>query len=186
MPYMRADLDSYDEIAAELGPDVVGERPSGAFEYESAEAAFDAAKLSAVGRAALDALRGAGATALKVRYDGGYDEGFSHAEAVVFGQQARDHEQVARDLTTPQLVAHIRAAAAQESQWHNASEFYAGASDPEVVRHAMDELAHELASKLLGEGYGTGEYELYGAFTADLETGRIEDHEDAAKPPEME
>jgi hypothetical protein len=186
VPYIRADLASYDEIAAELGQDVAGERPSGGFEYESAEAKFDAAQLSPVGRAALDALRAAGATAFKVRYDGGYDEGFAHSEAVAFGQQAKDHDRAARDLATPHLVARIRAAAGEESQWHNASEFYASASDTEVIRHAMDELAHELASKLLGDGYGTGEYELYGAFTAHLKTGRLEDHEDAARPPELE
>ncbi|NNJ24930.1 hypothetical protein [Alienimonas chondri] len=43
----------------------------------------------------------------------------------------------------------------------------------------LDELAHALAVSLLMEGYGTGEYEMFGAFTADLATGALTDLKDA-------
>jgi len=46
----------------------------------------------------------------------------------------------------------------------------------------MWELAEELASKLLGDGYGTGELSLYGAFKVDLISGAIEDDQNAKMP----
>ena len=48
-----------------------------------------------------------------------------------------------------------------------------------------DDLATTFASRLLGEGFGTGEYELYGAFVIDLETGDMVDDPDAQKPLNM-
>jgi hypothetical protein len=185
MPYMRVDPDAFAEMASELGDDVAGE-PTGEFEYESAEAQFKAAKLSPVGRVLLDSLRAAGATAFKVRYDGGYDEGFSHPEALRFGE---DGEYPIADaipkLVAPALVAALRTAAGEKSMWGNAQEMYRKASDHEVLKYALDELAQDLASRLLGDGYGTGEYSLYGAFTADLASGQITDHEDVERPPDL-
>jgi hypothetical protein len=51
---------------------------------------------------------------------------------------------------------------------------------------ALDDLGGELAIKLLGSGYGTGEYEMYGAFTADILTGELIDDPNALKPEQME
>jgi hypothetical protein len=186
MPYMRVDQDAYDEWASELGPDELGPRPSGGFEYETAETKFDRAKLPPVPRMLLDALIAAGATAFKVRYDGGYDEGFSHPEALVFGSGEVDAMEAIRKLATPDLISAIRAAAGSESVWGNASDLYNKSSDQKVMEYALDELAHHLACRLLGDSFGTGEYQLYGAFTADFKTGEITDHENAEKPAEME
>jgi hypothetical protein len=43
-----------------------------------------------------------------------------------------------------------------------------------------------LAVKLLGLGFGTGEYDMYGAFTADFRSGELIDDPNAVKPAEME
>jgi hypothetical protein len=40
-------------------------------------------------------------------------------------------------------------------------------------------LCDEWATMLLGSGYGTGEYSMYGAFTVDLEACTISDDPDA-------
>ena len=186
MPYQRFDEEAFEEYAQELGLDEE-HRPSGKYEYESAEATFKAGQLGPVARVVFDALAAAGATGFDVKYDGGYDEGFSHPDALQFGDdRARPAQEVAKSLASAKLVAEIRAAAGKSSMWGNASEFYAGLSDDKVVLHALDELAHELASRLLGEGYGTGEYQLYGAFTADLVTGDITDHENVEKPDSVD
>lgn len=187
MPFIRVDPEMFDEVAQELGDDAPsGERPSGAFEYESAEARFDGAKLGPVARVVCDALLAAGANAFRVRYDGGYDEGFTHPDSVQFGPDLRSIERVAGDLANAELVTRIRAAAGKNSMWGNAGEMYAKAQLAQAFTYALDELAYELAAKLLGDGFGTGEYQLYGAFTADLKTGEIADFEDAAKPLDMD
>ena len=190
MPFMKVDADIYDEVAEELGPDAMpGGRPSGAFEYESAEAQFKPEKLGPVARVMYDALVADGARKFYVTYDGGYDEGFSHPGDLFFGDDAgerRSPEIVKRKLAADvALVVRLRAAAGKDSMWGNATELYVKASDAEAVGYALDELAHEVASRLLGDGYGTGEYQLYGAFTADLRTGEIVDHEDAPKPDSL-
>ena len=189
MPYERGDVEMFDEILgevdeADLPPGFASQRPSGEFEYRPAAAAFAPDQLGGVARAVLDALRAAGATRFRVRYDGGHDEGFSHPDAVRFGADGPRRTAVVQEqIATPALVAAIRAAAGRDSMWGNAAEMYAKASEAEVVGYALDELAHELATRLLGSGFGTGEYDLYGAFEADLATGSIEDDPDAPTPP---
>ena len=89
---------------------------------------------------------------------------------------------VAEELAAPELVSRILEAAAKNSSWGNAGELYATATPGQAVMCAFEELAGELATVLLGRGFGTGEYELYGAFTADLATGDLVDDPDAAKP----
>lgn len=51
-----------------------------------------------------------------------------------------------------------------------------------MISDAFDELAHEVASQLLGSGYGTGELELYGAASVVFETGEINDDPQAERP----
>ncbi len=192
MPFMRGDPEMYDEILNEVDPadlpeGALGDRPSGEYEYETAEATFDPKKLRGISKAALDALLAMNATGFKVLYDGGYDEGFSHADSVFFAGGAGQPVDVVIDkFATPDFATAVRTAAKSQSVYGNAGEFYAKLADRDVAKHALDELAHELASKLLGDGYGTGEYSLYGAFTADLKTGEIIDDPDATKPTNMD
>lgn len=187
MPYIRADVDSYDEIASELGDEVdIGERPSGDFEYSSTEAKFDWKKLSPAAAVIRQALLAAGAKRFRVCYDGGYDEGFAHSDQIQLVDRQLSAQEAAKKLASPSLLEQVQKAVATGSRWAHSAEYYKDVSAEQAFKSALDELAHELASRLLGDGYGTGEYQLYGAFTADLETGDIVDHEDAAKPSEME
>ena len=82
-------------------------------------------------------------------------------------------------------LAALRQAVGRDSMWGNAAELYAKASGGDVFHFAIEELGHELASRLLGDGYGTGEYQLYGMFDADLVTGEIVDRDHAQKPADL-
>jgi hypothetical protein len=184
MPFIRGDADAYDEMFDELGPDAVGgERPTDEFVYEGAEAKLEPKKLGDGARLMHDALRDAGATAFRVRYDGGFDEGFSHADAVLFGARQASVDEALGKVSDAKLVLALRESMKKQPWSADRAE---SASDAEVLRDALDELAHEIASLLLGDGFGTGEYQLYGALTADLKTGKITDDEKAARPADME
>jgi hypothetical protein len=185
MPFTRVDLAAYDEFISEmdpeeLPPDFVENRPSGDWEYDAASDRFEPEKLGAVSRAMLEILRGAGATGFRVRYDGGYDEGFAQPDVLLFGEQARTVGEIARELATPELIARILKAADPN---HTAR--MAGVGVGDQMQGALDELAGELAVTLLGSGFGTGEGELYGAFVADLNSGDLVDDPHAAKPEQV-
>jgi hypothetical protein len=191
MPFIRMDVAAYDEIMAELDPkefplELMGERPSGGFDYHAASGRFTPEELGPVARLMLEVLVTAGATRFRVRYDGGCDEGFAYPEALLFGEESRPAADVLHGLASPELAARIREAAARNSMWGNATEMYAGASLAQAAAYALDELAGELAPRLLGRGFGTGEGELYGAFTADFKTGELIDDPNAPKPETME
>ncbi|MDB5173983.1 MAG: hypothetical protein JWN51_2756 [Phycisphaerales bacterium] len=185
MPFMRGDSEAFEEILSEvdpadLPPGFDAKNVSEDFVYEPAKAKFIPAKLDKPDRIVLDTLRGLGATHFRVRYDGGYDEGFAHAEYLAFGDKQRPVEDVAAELAKSPMVEQVRKAAERER--YNP---YKEISDDLVARYALDSLAHTFASKLLGDGYGTGEYQLYGAFTADLVSGEIVDDPTAPQPDGM-
>src|SRR5205823_3547634 len=145
------------EIVRELGPEhlppgLAENPPSGEFEYQVASGRFVPEDLGPVARVILEVLLAAGATGFRVRYDGGYDEGFAHPDALLFGQDARAALDVLREVATAELAARIREAAGRESIWGNATEMYAAASPAEAATYALDELAGELATSLLGRG----------------------------------
>jgi hypothetical protein len=186
MPFYRYN-EEYDDILDELEPEKPRpERGPDGFMYFPASEACSVEKLGSVARLMLDHVKAAGATAFRVRYDGGCDEGFAHPEAFHFGDTARTANEVLAGLVSAELVEEIRNAAAQGSMWYNAVQMYTEESPSGAVTSALDELTMELASCLLGEGFGTGEGELYGAFTADLHSGEIVDDRNAVKPAEME
>ena len=192
MPFMRADVEEYDALVNSfndegLPPDWLGERPSGEFEYyEGDPARFVPDDLGSVSQVVLQALIAAGATGLRVRYDGGNDEGFADPEALLFGTDSRPADDVLVELATAELVARIRGATGSSSFWGDTAGMYAKASPAGAVGHALVELSTELATRLLGESFGTGAYELYGAFTADFKTGSLMDDPNAAKPEHRE
>jgi hypothetical protein len=193
MPFFRGFADSYDEMLRDPGslPDGLAEwlaenRPSGEFEYQPASDRFSPEALGPVARLLLEVLLQAGATHFYVRYDGGCDEGFANPGTLLFGEQSRPAAEALPEMITPELIPRIRAAAGRDSMWGNATELYARATPAQAAGYALDELATELASRLLGEGFGTGECELFGAFTADLRSGELVDDPKASKPERME
>lgn len=189
MPFFRMDPESYDAMADEMSNELsdefdaesMGPRPSGDFTFERAHGTFDTRKFGPGAKEVLAVLTAGGATGFVVRYDGGYDEGFSYPEAVLFGDRRESAKNVAAQLANAELSLRLREAAKKQSIWFNAVEMYGQASDQQVVLYGFDELAQEIATVLLGDGFGTGEYELYGELTADLSTGEIVDDPSAIR-----
>lgn len=191
MPLIRVSVDACEEIISEfepenLPPGLTQSPPSGEFEYDAASGRFSPEELGPTSRVVLEVLLAAGATGFRVRYDGGNDEGFADPESLQFGEKSMPAAGVLRELTTAEGIARIREAAGQERFPGSPTQMYASASAAEVATYALEELAGELATRLLGRGFGTGEYELYGAFTADLKTGELVDDPAAAKPEHLE
>ena len=111
------------------------------------------------------ALKAAGVRSVYCRYDGGNDEGFAWFDhyATVSGAL------VAADLVGEKL-----------------QEIRIGEMLPKIVTNLPNEagalghyiggiLSHYWSSMLLGSGFGTGEYVMYGAFIADLDKCTIID-----------
>lgn len=119
-------------------------------------------------------LRELGVRRVYCRYDGGSDEGFAwidHAELA--GGERLDLTTVVTRLAEPAMMRRIDEAGFAERP--------ARRSAQDHVKDVLELwVATEWAAMLLGAGYGTGEHSLYGAFTADLETGTITDDPAAA------
>lgn len=181
MPFIRVDVEAFDEMMEEVGdelpPEMAAQRPSGEFEYQSAEATFDPAEFEPTTRLVYDALVAKGVTSFRVSYDGGYDEGFAHAQSFEINGRTVAADDMAEQIGDSGLVKQVRALA--EKQQYNP---FQNEPDDLAAKYTLDELAHVLASQLLGDGYGTGEYELYGAFTANFASHAIVDDPKATKP----
>lgn len=107
-----------------------------------------------------DAMKALGAVRAYMRYDGGNDEGFAWFDHCVMKDgTSRDADALAKELEYAGLTPKMKT-------WGNRSE----------TRNALDDLVAGIwAAQLLGQGYGTGEYVMYGAFWVDLETGVASD-----------
>jgi len=113
------------------------------------------------------ALREVGVRRLYCRYDGGHDEGFAWLD--------RADMQDGRRIDTDALVRRLGDIRAQD-RLLSAGVVWSGTSMHEVIH---DWLVLEWASMLLGGGFGTGEYSMYGAFTVDLDACTINDDPNA-------
>ncbi len=137
----------------------------------------------AIIKAFMPALKKAGVRRCHLTYDGGSDEGF--------GELERCEDAAGTEITKPDLLANESFVAALEPfvmTQHNADRHpvFLGDKTPNAVSLIGDYLEFELpvilVSLLVGRGYGTGEYELYGRATADLETMTITDDPNAPYP----
>jgi len=164
--------------------DGIESAPTGGFEYEDGSAQFKADKLDGVPALTLKLLLSIGVAEMRVCYDGGSDEGFAHADDMWIDGNRKFLDDIIDALNTPASVDAIQAAATapKASYWHNAPEHYRKDEPRQAISDALDELAHEVASQLLGSGYGTGEYELYGAVIVVFETGEMMDDPQAQRP----
>jgi hypothetical protein len=122
---------------------------------------------------AVPELRKAGVLRLYCRYDGGHDEGFSRLGCAEMTDGARlDADAFRQRLFDAGLLDRIHAAGMLRPSAHF--------SDLQQLAQFLDgSLINEWASMLLGDGYGTGEYSMYGAFTVDLEACTITDDRNA-------
>ena len=161
-------------------------------EYVDAAAAFQPSDLMPENVVLLEAFRTAGFSVLHCRYDGGNDEGFAYVDAAgrpdgAIVPKAAMIEQLAAtgvadrlplpDYSTPDWVKELpeEDRARQEEQIAEARERTLAEPPTKRIADILWDLASELATPLLGEGFGTGEYVMRGLFTVDLTTGAVVD-----------
>ncbi|WP_284421412.1 MULTISPECIES: hypothetical protein [unclassified Bradyrhizobium] len=122
------------------------------------------------------ALRAAGAKRAYCRYDGGNDEGFSWLDHYVGDNGDRlDLDLLAVRLWDAGLHGQLRAA----GYGSHLTETLKKPQVLELKNFLSSWLTDEWATLLLGRGFGTGEYTMYGAFWVDLETCTISDDRNA-------
>lgn len=123
------------------------------------------------------ALRQLGGRRVHCVYDGGNDEGFAWFGSLETRDGKLSLEELCRRLAGTGLIDKLQQAdGLHQSQGHSRAE-------SDVLREALEySLPEEWAVLLLGEGFGTGEYSMYGAFVVDLETLTIHDDRDASVP----
>jgi hypothetical protein len=130
---------------------------------------------------AVPALRSTGVRRVYCRYDGGNDEGFAwfdHYEieegkpmdSKLVGQRLREMK-VDEALGAAGLVQLDGDVSPGEREWRDQTQWLGGA--------VGSMLSHEWAALLLGQGFGTGEYLMYGAFVVDLDECVITDDPNA-------
>jgi hypothetical protein len=128
---------------------------------------------------AVPALRAIGVRRVYCRYDGGNDEGFAwfdHYEiddgkpidTTLVGQRLGEMK-VGEALEAAGLVQHSGDISPGEREWR--AQTWGGT--------VGSMLSHEWAFLLLGHGFGTGEYLMYGAFVADLDECVVSDDPNA-------
>ena len=117
----------------------------------------------------LPALRELGGRRIYCRYDGGNDEGFSWLDSVELANGQRiDPAALTQRLLGAGILDKIYATGiiSRVATWTDQAQ---------LTSFIEDWIINEWAIALLGQGYGTGEYVMYGAFTVDLDTCTITD-----------
>ncbi len=128
----------------------------------------------------LPAMKAAGVSRCLVSYDGGSDEGFGKIERC----EAADGSAITPEtlIADPEFIEMVEPVVTSLPP----PVFRPEGEQQDVTALARDTLEFELpvvlASILLGRGYGTGEYELYGRAFVDLETMTITDDPKAPYP----
>lgn len=123
------------------------------------------------------ALRQLGGRRVHCVYDGGNDEGFAWFGSLETAESALTLEEVSDRLTGTGLTEKLLQA---EMVQEHADQ---PRSEREHLREILEYwLPEEWAVLLLGWGFGTGAFSMYGAFTVDLENCTITDDRDAGVP----
>jgi len=123
----------------------------------------------------IPALQQIGGRQVYCRYDGGNDEGFAWFDSLALRDNLRiDLDAVARRLYDSQVHETLRAAGVELEDTFKLGGSD-GPSEQGVLKSFVELLCNDWATLLLGRGYGTGEYSMFGAFTVDLEARTITD-----------
>jgi hypothetical protein len=112
------------------------------------------------------AFRAAGVRRVLIRYDGGNDEGFTHFEAF---EMADGRRLTRRDAGASTVV---RTAIQATGDKPDTSGF---------KKYGYLEILDDAAVALLGPGFGTGPFEMFGAITVDCEACTITDEKDPSR-----
>lgn len=131
----------------------------------------------------MPALKNAGIRRCELSYDGGSDEGFGTLEHCedASGNKFGKEQLLANSAFVAELAPFVT------GQFSSGKHpVYLGDQTPDAVSMIGDYLEFDLpvilVSLLVGRGYGTGEYELYGRATVDLDTMTITDDPNAPYP----
>lgn len=119
------------------------------------------------------ALRSVGGRRLRCVYDGGNDEGFAWFDHLETTTGQMNLTETVAAIEALQLEKSLREADLMSEQAELQSEL------EELLNYSLPE---EFACLLLGFGFGTGAYTMYGAFTVDLDECTITDDEHATVP----
>ncbi|HEX8466055.1 MAG TPA: hypothetical protein VF627_15685 [Abditibacterium sp.] len=167
MPKFQYDeevLREYSEADEELDLSGFQREESGELShYEAVQCEIALQKLSEGARSTLEALQKHDIKQILVSYNGGHDEGFAYFAAATDSQGTKDGSEVAENLSNGSLGEDIPPSS--HSRYHGEPP---ERTREEWARLRLERLAIELATQLLGGGYGTGEYSLEGRFVADL------------------
>lgn len=127
---------------------------------------------------AVPVLKEIGGVRVRCAYDGGNDEGFAWFQSLKTADGTGSKEETIARLVKAGLVDKLRAGGLlHESTQHPTS-------DEQHVESILEDLASEWGVLLLGYGFGTGAYQMYGAFEVDLVAGTITDDPQASPDPE--
>ncbi len=179
MPYFNIDPEAMEEWA-EMGAPSDFE----ASYYEAAEAVFNFEQADELVRLVRRELLEKGFSEVRCHYDGGYDEGFAYFDEAVCNGSIFSSDELTELLSDGPLPE------AAGAMYHNESypeavrrqmmERFEAMPKKQRVANALEEFVIALANELLGEGFGTGEYELRGRFQVDLASGQVVDIEEPA------
>ena len=142
------------------------------YEYELASGQFSLQDLDPDSRDVLDVLTELGITSIYCTYNGGHDEGFAYLSVVKLEDGIIEFDDLKHQLAEGSLGIKTS---------ENLNRYYSYVGSPskkQRVEFYLDGFARSLATRLLGQGYGTGEYSMKGAFKANLKTGQITDEQE--------
>lgn len=120
------------------------------------------------------AMLSVGVTSVRCAYDGGNDEGFAWMESCTTADGILSKDDLVKCLMTTDIVARLKDV-----------ELIRGSNQPDdqALMSLLDDwLAPEWGCLLLGYGFGTGAYTMYGAFIVDLQAMTITDDRNATIP----
>jgi hypothetical protein len=116
-------------------------------------------------------MRELGVSRACCRYDGGNDEGFAWLDHVELADGSRLNAETLSERLA-QTALYDRLISADLTHGRTPTK-------PQLMNGICETFAIETAALLLGQGFGTGPYYLYGAFTVDLTTRAITDDHNA-------
>lgn len=115
------------------------------------------------------ALRQMGGRRVHCVYDGGNDEGFAWFRSLETPEGELSLDELCRRLAGTGVIEQLHPGHSRD--------------ESDLLRNTLEySLPEEWAALLLGEGFGTGPFSMYGAFTVDLENLTIHDDRDANVP----
>jgi hypothetical protein len=190
-PDVDDDGTAYEEFLSQLPFEYANPWEGGSLNIESLPAEL---------RELCAAARSLGYTHFVVAYDGGSDEGFSYPSEFLKGDEhvelAKACPELNRVFPTLAMASADDAPRAPQSLGARLRGIFVPAPAPAArpspstaptkpmarASARCEELAECVSVAIMGEGYGTGPYEMYGRAILDLQTGVIRDDPSAPKP----